>query len=213
MPTTRSKPRPYHHGNLRAALLSAAERLLAKRGVEALTLREVAKSAKVSHGAPYHHFKGKDALLAAVAERGFAALAEDMLAVSGDTPVDRLRAIGEAYVGFARRHPARFRLMFGPLLALKREYPGLQQAAESSFQVLLDAAIEVSPTDGLQLALIGWSMSHGLSHLGIDGVFDSLPLPKEATTDLETRLTMHLFQRMGLVKTQPEASSLAESGR
>ena len=91
--------------------------------------------------------------------------------------------------------------------------PGLQHAAEGSFQVLLDAAMEVSPKDGLQLALIGWSMSHGRSHLGIDGVFDSLPLPKEATAGLESRLTAHLFQRMGLVKVQPEPSSAAESGR
>jgi AcrR family transcriptional regulator len=200
MPTSRSKPRPYHHGNLREALLLAAERLLAKRGAEALTLREVAKSAKVSHGAPYHHFKGKDALLAAVAERGFAGLTDAMLRVDAATPVERLRAIGEAYVGFARRHPARFRLMFGPLLALKREFPGLQQAAEGSFHVLLDAAQEVSPEHGLELALIGWSLSHGLSHLGIDGVFDSLPLPREATAGLETRLSTHLFRQMGLLR-------------
>lgn len=195
--TSRKATRPYHHGNLREALLVAAERLLAKRGSEALTLREVAKSAKVSHGAPYHHFKGREALLAAVAERGFIDLASAMLAVEGASPVERLRAIGAAYVGFARRHPARFRLMFGPLLALKREYPGLQQAAEGSFKVLLDAAHEVSPDDALELALLGWSMSHGLSHLGIDGVFDSMPLPKEATVHLEHRLSAWLLARIG----------------
>ncbi len=69
-----SAKRGYHHGDLRAALLEAAREVLAKEGVEALTLREVARRAGVTHAAPYRHFADKEALLAAVATEGFAAL-------------------------------------------------------------------------------------------------------------------------------------------
>ncbi len=167
----------YHHGNLSEALLDAAEQLLPERGAEALTLREVAREAGVSHGAPYHHFGSREALLAAIAERGFEGLTTAMLAASGATPRDQLIGICEAYVSFAVRHPTRFRLMFGPLLAQKEPYPELQKAGQRSFAVLLQAAEKVSPVEALPLALAGWSLAHGLAHLAIHAVLDSLPVP------------------------------------
>jgi AcrR family transcriptional regulator len=169
--------KPYHHGNLRETLLDAADALLSERGAAALTLRDVAKSAGVSHAAPYHHFASLNELLAAVAERAFTTLAQVMeRAVRTGDATERLIAICESYVAFARRHPAQFRLMFGPMLAHKREYEGFQEAAERAFGVLLRAATDYDASDGLLLALTGWSVAHGLANLLIDGAFDELPV-------------------------------------
>jgi AcrR family transcriptional regulator len=193
-------PKPYHHGNLREALLDAAQQLLAHAGLQALSLREVAKAAGVSHAAPYHHFDSLDALLAAVGERSFAQLAQRMSEAEAGlaSPRARLLAICEAYVVFAQQQPEAFRLMFGPLLARKREHPGLQDAAERAFDVLLDAANAHArrvrkPQDGPELALAGWSLAHGFAHLAIDGAFDSLPIELPDRRGLAQRLGERLL--------------------
>ena len=186
----------YHHGNLRDALLDAAEALLPQHGAEGLTLREVARQAGVSHGAPYHHFESRDALLAAVAERGFQGLGEAMTAAAGATPRDRLIAICVAYVDFAARHPARFQLMFGPLLAQKALYPGLKEAGERSFFVLLEASRDVTPDEAMPLALSGWSLAHGLAHLRINGVFETLPVNAPPESQLAGLLAQWLLQHV-----------------
>lgn len=193
----KAKISTYHHGNLREALLDAAEALLPQSGPEALTLREVARHAGVSHGAPYHHFESRDALLAAVAERGFAGLGEAMTHAAGATPREHLVAICEAYVNFAADHPTRFRLMFGPLLATKALYPGLKAAGEQSFFVLLEAAKEVAPAEAMPLALAGWSMAHGLAHLRINQVFETLPVAAPPEGELAGQLARWLLQRSG----------------
>jgi AcrR family transcriptional regulator len=169
--------RPYHHGNLRESLLAAADELLARKGVQALTLREVARAAGVSHAAPYHHFAHLDELLAAVAARAFSVLAGAMAAAAGMADArEALLRIGDAYVGYARAQPAHFRLMFGPLLARKSEFPELAQAARASFMLLLQAAERHAPGEGAALALAGWSLSHGCANLLIDGALDGLPV-------------------------------------
>ena len=187
MPTSKSvakprgrrppEPRPYHHGDLRASLLAAAARWLDEQGAESLTLRELARAAGVSHAAPYHHFAGRDELLAGVAEHAFDRLG-DALAAAATAP-DAARAlldIGESYVREALAHPAQFRLMFGPMLARKAEHPGLRRAAERAFTVLLEASTRFAPERGLELALAGWSLSHGAANLAIDGAFGGLPI-------------------------------------
>ena len=171
-------PRPYHHGDLRASLLDAAARWLDEHGVETLTLRELARAAGVSHAAPYHHFAGRDELLAGVAEHAFDCLG-DALAAAAAAPdaTQALLDVGESYVREALAHPARFRLMFGPMLARKAEHPGLQRASERAFTVLLQASTRHAPDRGLELALAGWSLSHGVANLAIDGAFGGLPIP------------------------------------
>jgi len=181
--------KPYHHGNLRESLLEAADIVLARQGASGITLRDVAKEAGVSHAAPYHHFASLDDMLAAVAERGFMRLTEAM--VSGPEAVDareRLLQISETYVNCARANPAQFRLMFGPLLARKREYPALQVAAERAFGCVLAAAMAHDPENGPELALVGWSLAHGLSNLVIDGALDGLPMQLPAATVLARQL-------------------------
>jgi AcrR family transcriptional regulator len=193
-PSSRTADKPYHHGNLRETLLDAADALLSERGVAALTLREVAKSAGVSHAAPYHHFASLNELLAAVAERAFTTLAQAMeRAVRADDPAERLIAICESYVAYALQHPAQFRLMFGPMLAHKREHPGFQQAAERAFGVLLQATTEYDPSHGVVLALTGWSVAHGLSNLLIDGAFDDLPVPVPNAKSLYRQMALRIL--------------------
>lgn len=185
--------KPYHHGNLRASLLSAAATLLEARGASALTLREVAKAAGVSHAAPYHHFESLEALTAALAEQGFAVLADEMAAAQGADVRERLLGICEAYVRFALRRPEQFRLMFGPLLAHKQKHPRLQQSAERSFGVLLQAATDFSADEGAEIALCGWSLAHGYAHLAIDGVIATLPVPVPDAKTLARRFAARLL--------------------
>lgn len=197
-PEPAPETKPYHHGNLRESLLEAADIVLARQGASNITLRDVAKQAGVSHAAPYHHFASLDDMLAAVAERGFIRLADAMaqpLQVA-DTR-ERLLQICEAYVNCARAQPAQFRLMFGPLLARKREYPALQVAAERGFGQLHAAACAHDPAGGPELALVGWSLAHGLSNLLIDGVLDGLPMQLPAATVLTRQLALRAMDGSG----------------
>ncbi len=202
---TKSEPRPYHHGDLRASLLEAAARWLDEQGDATLTLRELARAAGVSHAAPYHHFASRDDLLAGVAERAFQRLADAMAAAAAAarTPLDALLDIGEAYVREALDHPAQFRLMFGPMLARKDAHPGLQAAAEGAFGVLLAAAEAHAPGRGLELALTGWSLSHGASNLAIDGAFSGLPIPSAQARQLARLGAPALVRRMVAGLLQP----------
>jgi AcrR family transcriptional regulator len=187
-------PRPYHHGDLRASLLDAADAVLAERGPQGLTLRDVAREAGVSHAAPYHHYAGLNDLLAALAERGFVALGDAMAeAVAVPDTRERLLRVTQAYVDHARAHPARFRLMFGPLLATQDTHPALKAAARRAFGFVLAAAQAHDPRRGTELALAGWSLAHGLSHLLIDGAFDDLPLKKPAPDTLARKLGERLL--------------------
>src|SRR6266436_8330596 len=108
-------------GSLRDTLVDAAVALIARKGPQGFSLREVARRARVSEAAPYWHFANKEALLAAVAEAGFVALAAALEEVRGriKEPSRRLRELGIAYVRFALAHPAHLRLMFGPEIADK----------------------------------------------------------------------------------------------
>lgn len=186
--------RRYHHGNLRASLLDAAEQVLAARGPQGLTLRDVARVAGVSHGAPYHHFSSLNDLLAAVAQRGFEELGHAMAeAVSVPNTREQLLRVAQAYVAFALGNPDRFRLMFGPLLARKEEFPGLKLAAETAFGFVLKAAIAHDKVQGSDLAMAGWSLAHGLSHLMIDGAFDGMPLKRQDPETLARKLAERVF--------------------
>jgi AcrR family transcriptional regulator len=190
----KAQARPYHHGNLRACLLEAAEAVLAERGAQGLTLRDVARAAGVSHGAPYHHFASLNELLAAVAERGFVILGDAMAeAVAVPDTRERLLRVAQAYVDCARAHPERFRLMFGPLLASKDEHPALKDAAQRAFGFVLAAAHAHDKKHGASLALAGWSLAHGLSHLMIDGAFDGLPMKKQNPDTLARQLSERMF--------------------
>ncbi len=174
-----SKPgkRPYHHGDLRAAILAAAEKILESEGVDALTLRAVARAVGVSHTAPKNHFGDLQGLLSELAAVGYgsygAALVTAMNAAGAD-PRGRMRAMGRAYVGFARAHPGMFLLMFrSERLDMKR--PSLREAIEETRRTLRDATASVAsaaPLPPLPLAAratASWALAHGFAMLLIDG--------------------------------------------
>jgi AcrR family transcriptional regulator len=131
--------RPYHHGNLRTALLDAAERTLRERGVQALSLRELAREVGVSHGAPRRHFPDRQSLLDALARAGFERLGAELRAaaeVAGEGFEPRVRAIGAAYVRFATEDAALLELMFA---GKHREgADDLADAADRAFAVMLE---------------------------------------------------------------------------
>lgn len=132
--------RPYHHGNLRAALLEAAERTVRQRGVQALSLRELARDVGVSHGAPRRHFPDRQALLDALAEAGFLRLGEELAraaAAAGEEFEPRLRAVAAAYVRFATDDAALLELMFAGKHREDADADGLREAAERAFAVML----------------------------------------------------------------------------
>ena len=163
--------RPYHHGDLPAALLAAAEVLLDEGGDGALSLREVARRAGVSPAAAYRHLPDKEALLARLAARGFAEFGAALgrAAAASDSPLD---AMGLAYVEFALARPARFRLMFGPLAARTKD-EALGAARRQAFSLLSGVA------GSRAASLRAWGMVHGLAMLLLDGA-----LPAEDPTAL-----------------------------
>jgi AcrR family transcriptional regulator len=183
-----SKPRPkpetrppkraaYHHGDLRRALLDASLTLVEEAGIGAVSLREVARKAGVSHNAPYHHFKDRGSLLAAIAEEGFAQLAAEMAAARAAAPDARarLQACGLAYVRFALKSAARFKLMFRPELAAPAEEGALARASTPALETLTQAIVEAQqaglapPGDPMPLVLTSWCAVHGLASLWLDG--------------------------------------------
>jgi AcrR family transcriptional regulator len=141
--------RPYHHGNLRTALLEQAERTVRERGVQELSLRELARDVGVSHGAPRRHFPDRQALLDALAVAGFERLGTELRGAMDGAGEDfraRVQATATAYIRFATRDAALLELMF----AGKHKQPSgeLQQAAESAFAVMLEL-IEQGQREGV----------------------------------------------------------------
>src|SRR5262245_45231593 len=112
-----TKKRAYHHGDLRKVLIETALAHIARDGARALSLREVARSAGVSHTASYRHFPAKESLLAAIAEQGFRRLSDAMRAaiVGHADPATALQASGIAYVEFGVHYPEHLQVMFGGL--------------------------------------------------------------------------------------------------
>jgi AcrR family transcriptional regulator len=154
----------YHHGDLRAAVLAAASKMIEKEGLARLSVREAARRAGVSHNAPYRHFPDREALLAALAAEGFSELSKALENRPG-------REMGEAYVRFALDRPQRFRLMFGGQFALD-EYPELRAQAQAAFGAL-EKAFAGLGTEANFAAAAAWSLVHGLAQLMLDGHFEN----------------------------------------
>ncbi|MBZ5607349.1 MAG: TetR/AcrR family transcriptional regulator [Acidobacteriia bacterium] len=180
MPPAKSGRHPYHHGNLKETLTESALRLIAELGPAGFTLREVARRAGVSHNAPYRHFEDKQDLLAALAADGFDRLTGSMQSAlkPGSTPLERLNLAGRGYVAFALRWPQHFAVMFDTPLA-HEQYPALAASGARAFDVLLglvrecQAARAVQAGDPQQLALLAWSLVHGVAKLAIGGQLPS----------------------------------------
>jgi AcrR family transcriptional regulator len=172
-------PRPYHHGDLRRALVEAAERVLERDGPQALSLRAVAREAGVSPAAPYHHFKDKSDLLLALAEEGFHGLGEAMKAAVKSDAEQNLATMGLAYVRYARANPALYRVMYDSARNEDAMPVDAHNKEDSGFQLVKDAMIRAGadPTDevGLELACIAsWCAAHGIAEMAGFAQFKSL---------------------------------------
>ncbi|MFE9726559.1 TetR/AcrR family transcriptional regulator [Streptomyces sp. NPDC005794] len=160
-----SSERTYHHGDLRRAVLTAALDVIAADGPDALSLRDLARRAGVSHAAPAHHFKDRTGLLTAVAAEGYALFA-DALAAAPD-----LQERGVAYVRFAAAHPAHFQVMFRPELH-RADDPALLAAKARATEALragvggLPGAVE---DDARLTGVAAWSLAHGFATLLLSG--------------------------------------------
>jgi len=211
-----AKP-PYHHGNLKPALLEAALQLISEVGPAAFTLREVARRAGISHNAPYRHFREKDELLAAIAAQGFERLGDALAnpgpwksgagSGAGKPALERFQASGLAYVRFALNAPEHLLVMFDwPLTPA--HYPNLAASAERAFSILVGlvqgAQTEGSlpPGDAMEQACIAWSMVHGVAKLAIS---HRLPFRNEAEAlSFAARSIQALYDGMAPPKSGPK---------
>jgi AcrR family transcriptional regulator len=178
----RAEKKPYHHGDLREALLSATEQVLGEVSLDQLSLREIARRAGVSHAAPKHHFGSLGGLLGEVAALGFRRFTADMVAaearVQDPSPEAKLRASARSYVRFAAANPAIYGLMFGKRAEVEVT-PALMEASMASWNKLEEDLTEiVGPSRAANAALMVWSSCHGLSMLLLDA-----RLPPHLTPD------------------------------
>jgi AcrR family transcriptional regulator len=165
---TMTTERAYHHGDLRRAVLAAALDVIATEGPAALSLRDLARRAGVSHAAPAHHFKDRAGLLTAIAAEGYGLLSATLGEAEG------LRDLGVRYVRFAAAHPAHFQIMFRPELLRPddQEFLTARERTRSQLRTAVEGYGD-DPTIGFMAA---WSMAHGfatllLSH-NLDGRLD-----------------------------------------
>jgi AcrR family transcriptional regulator len=173
---------PYHHGDLRNALLEAAMVILERDGETGLGLRDLARAVGVSPAAPYRHFDSRAALLEALAVTGFQRFTRAMNDVKAANPADMLSAMGKRYVLFAIDNAALFRLMFSPQLR-RDNRPGLRMAADAAFATLREVS-GGADRSGRVAALAAWARVHGLAVLLLDG-----QIAIEAGEDIEALIS------------------------
>jgi len=173
--------RPYHHGDLRRVLVDAAFELVGEGGAEAVSVREAARRAGVSPGAPFRHFASRNALMAAVAEeaqRRFRAEIDRALAKApADDPLQRFRCLGLAYLRWAMRNPTHFEV-----ISSRRFFDHDKSAAVSADnaevislteRVLRDAHVrgQLGTSDLKQVLIGGRALVYGFARMAIDGHF------------------------------------------
>ncbi len=198
--------RGYHHGNLREALVEAAQALIAESGPAGFTVAEAARRAGVSPAAPYRHFRDAEGLLAEVALRGFDRLSVVLTQAWRDgkpEPIQAFETMARAYLAFARLEPAFFAAMFEARIN-PEAHPGLLAASERAFSVLRNAADAVTafaPRAGrppaLMVALHVWAMAHGVASLFGRADAGRRRLPMSPEDLLEAGLLIYL-QSLGL---------------
>jgi AcrR family transcriptional regulator len=197
-----AEARPYHHGDLRRALIDAASRLLEAEGPSALSLRAVAREAGVSPAAPYHHFKDKGELLDAVAHEGWDLLDGALAKAKREAPSPQaaMNNLGVAYVCFARENPALYRVMYDTARDREDLPDQMQGDKDSAYckvrDTLIEAGADAQDTLDLELATTAaWCSAHGLAEMAGFKQFEHL---KEACGG-EIPFLRAIFRHMGLV--------------
>jgi AcrR family transcriptional regulator len=181
------------------ALLRAAIDMAEADGVGAIGLREAARRAGLTHGAPYRHFNSQRSLVAAVAEHGFRLLMAEVQsaqAAAGADVLARFHALGVSYLRFALAHPGQFRVMFGAEAAAE---PTVRSAEAAVFALAVNEIATaqrqglVAAGDPQEMALLAWSTAHGLAVLMIDGLVQWVGLDTSAPERLARRITALMF--------------------
>lgn len=199
----------------REALLRAAVEIADTDGVGAIGLREAARRAGVTHGAPYRHFESQQALVAAVAEQGFRELMAEAQAAQAEAGSDvllRFHGVGLAYLRFALAHPGQFRVMFGAEAAAD---PAVRSAEAAVFALAVNEIASaqrqglIAPGDPQEMALLAWSTAHGLAVLTIDGLVQWVGLDAADPERLARRITALMFN--GLQHGVPPPRAKARS--
>jgi AcrR family transcriptional regulator len=187
--------RPYHHGNLRAALLARAVEVVDERGAADLSLRELARDVGVSHAAPRRHFADRQALLDALAVEGFDRLGEDLRAAvdrAGTAFDARLEELARAYLAFATHHAALLELMWAA--KRRQESDALHAAANHSLATMLDviadaqASGELAPGDRERVAIPIFATLQGLTAMANGGMLDAEQVDEALTVAIEQLL-------------------------
>ena len=187
--------RPYHHGNLRAALLARAVEVVDERGAADLSLRELARDVGVSHAAPRRHFTDRQALLDSLAVEGFDRLGADLRAAvdrAGAAFDARLEELARAYLAFATHHAALLELMW----AAKRrhESDALHDAANHALATMLDviadaqASGELAPGERKRVAIPIFATLQGLTAMANGGMLDARQVDEALTLAIEQLL-------------------------
>lgn len=195
----------YHHGDLRRALVSATIELLATNSPGELSLREVARKAGVTTGAPYHHFRTRADLLVEVACAGFEGLARELAPVdaAAGEAAERLRKRIEAYIRFAIEHAAHYRVMFAPEVRASSEIERYEAVSREGFEGLVRAVEAVRPdlrgSRSRALAQTVWAAAHGFVMLALDGTVHALGVGATPSKVIRTTAT-HL---VAMVTGQP----------
>ena len=215
--------RTYHHGDLKNALVDTALEQISRVGVRALSLRDVARRAGVSHTASYRHFSSKESLLAAIAEQGFRRLSAAMRAATlphADDPVAALQASGVAYVEFGVSCPEHLSVMFGVQI-VHENYPGLADASKEAYALLTSIVHDGWQSGGLQgmdertITLAAWSIVHGLAQLIAGGRLHAkdkqLPAPRELAFAVTTLLHQGIAVEPARAARQTRASARAKA--
>jgi AcrR family transcriptional regulator len=186
--------------DLREACINEAARIIDEKGLEALSMREVARRLGVSHQAPYKHFESRDHILAELVVRALASFAAALEARPAEAdPYQDVQGIGRAYIDYAAAHPLNYRLMFGSAVIDPRAHPALVQAGRRAFGILL-TAIQALPSsrgraDRSEVdALFAWSAVHGVASLRQSHAVTVLDL----NTDTHGRLTQRTLERVAV---------------
>lgn len=204
--------KPYHHGNLVDSLIAAAIELIEEKGIDQVSVREVAKKAGVSAGAPFRHFANKTALLTAVAEQAISRLTDSVQSaletVASDLPLERLRAIGLGYLRWALANPTHFQIISSRSLidfhgseVLVRQNADLRQlmvALIAEAQARGDLHAGIAPDD---LILSSRAFVYGVVRMWIDGHFEEWQV--EGAPEAAMHQALDLF--MGLLSVSPQA--------
>ena len=191
---------PYHHGNLRNALIAEGRRALEEVGVHELSLRYLARKVGVSEAAPSRHFAGKEGLLAAIAADGFRDLAALRAAISAsdEAALSKAYRMMRVYVEFAQRHKGLFELMIGPRIVARDSYPELSTESTKSFRLFASSveqfALEKQWVEQ-SLTLVthaAWSMEHGLATLILSDRMPRSDIPVSINQVVEFSISMFL---------------------